>query len=75
MIPDLDYSKFFESRYKYKRSSIVFKYKDKNAVFEISAADPTALRASINSVLRDLQVIEAVGKIPIHKHNGKSASK
>lgn len=48
---------------KYKRSSITVASTASGASIEIRASDATALRASANSVLRDLQVIEASSKI------------
>jgi tRNA threonylcarbamoyladenosine modification (KEOPS) complex Pcc1 subunit len=66
-IKGLDYKKFFDKKYSYKRSSIRIKGTSSKIVFEISAEDPTALRASINSLLGDIQVIEAVSKTPHRK--------
>ncbi len=60
-----DYSKMFERKYRYKRSVVLVKgaKRDGMLFIEVRAMDPTALRASINSLLRDIQVIEAVEKI------------
>jgi tRNA threonylcarbamoyladenosine modification (KEOPS) complex Pcc1 subunit len=44
---------------KYKRSTIKITHNASGAAIEILASDATALRASANSVLRDLQVAEA----------------
>ncbi len=48
---------------KYKRSVISITRTAAGTTIEIRALDATALRASVNSVLRDLQVAEASSKI------------
>lgn len=42
-----------------KRSTIIIKESKTTLIISIKAKDATALRASTNSILRDLQVIEA----------------
>ncbi len=44
---------------RYKRSDITLKRSASAFIIEIRASDATALRASANSVLRDLQIFEA----------------
>ncbi len=48
---------------KYKRSTISITRTAAGTTIEIRALDATALRASANSILRDLQVAEASSKI------------
>ncbi len=55
---------------RYKRSMLSVKVEGHNLVIEIHARDFTAMRATINSVLRDLQVASA--KIPIKRQKSKS---
>ncbi|MGC8652122.1 MAG: KEOPS complex subunit Pcc1 [Candidatus Micrarchaeia archaeon] len=55
---------------KYKRSSMSVRGKGGTLTISIEAQDVTALRATINSVLRDMQVASAI--IPINQRKGKS---
>ncbi|MGD0728513.1 MAG: KEOPS complex subunit Pcc1 [Candidatus Micrarchaeaceae archaeon] len=55
----LEYSKILSIKTEHKRSNIKLKEIKGTLFIEISAKDATALRASANSILRDLQVIEA----------------
>ncbi|MGC8622548.1 MAG: KEOPS complex subunit Pcc1 [Candidatus Micrarchaeia archaeon] len=59
-----EYQAAFEKSYKYKRSSVLMKFAGgkKEVVFKVEAKDPTALRATLNAILRDIQVIESVAK-------------
>lgn len=47
---------------KYKRSAMHIKEDDASIAIHINANDVTALRASVNAVLRDLQVIASTDK-------------
>ncbi|MGC8586262.1 MAG: KEOPS complex subunit Pcc1 [Candidatus Micrarchaeia archaeon] len=55
---------------RYKRSTMSAKVEGHKFVIEIHARDFTAMRATINSVLRDLQIASA--KIPIKRQKSKS---
>ena len=59
---DLDYTGMLVQTSKYKRSSM--SVRDLGSALEVvvTATDTTALRASLNSLLRDLQVIESVAR-------------
>ncbi len=57
--PELDYTKIFGSIRKHSRSATKVKEIEGNVIIEIEANDITALRASANSILRDLQVMGA----------------
>ncbi|MGI0100671.1 MAG: KEOPS complex subunit Pcc1 [Candidatus Micrarchaeaceae archaeon] len=57
--PNLEYEKILGTGSKHKRSNVTVAAKNSKLIIEITASDATALRASVNSVLRDLQVIEA----------------
>lgn len=55
----LNYSKILGRSIKHDRSSITLKETKERLTISIKAKDTTALRASTNSILRDLQVIES----------------
>lgn len=56
----LNYSRILGKRsVKHDRSSTVLKETPSKLTITIKASDATALRASANSVLRDLQIIES----------------
>jgi hypothetical protein len=57
--PKLKYKKLLNTRTKQGRSTVCIIETKENIIIEINAADATALRASTNSLLRDLQVIES----------------
>ncbi len=57
----LNYSRILGASKIHKRSSTKLKESEENLIIEISATDIAALRASSNSILRDIQVIEATG--------------
>lgn len=57
--PALDYAMLFKSEKAHSRSTTKVTNAKGSVTIEIKATDPTALRASANSVLRDLQVISA----------------
>ena len=56
---NLNYSKILNLKTAHKRSTLRQKEKKSLLTIEIRAKDATALRASANSLFRDLQVIEA----------------
>lgn len=60
---NLNYVRLLGKTKTYSRGSVRTSETAKQLRVFISASDPTALRASINMVLRDLQVIEAVRSI------------
>jgi tRNA threonylcarbamoyladenosine modification (KEOPS) complex Pcc1 subunit len=57
--PKINYRKILGNSLKHERSTTAIKEEKETLIVEITAADLTALRASANSILRDLQVIEA----------------
>ncbi len=57
--PKIKYLKILSQKGKKERSTTSLKEKGSELIIKIAAKDATALRASVNSVLRDLQVIEA----------------
>jgi hypothetical protein len=57
--PGLKYSRLLSRSKRYGRSTMKVKETSSTVTIEINATDLTALRASANSVLRDLQVISA----------------
>lgn len=60
---DLNYSKILGLGKAHKRSSTHLKELKDKLIIEIVAADLAALRASTNSILRDIQVIEATKRL------------
>ncbi|MCL5122541.1 MAG: hypothetical protein M1279_01040 [Candidatus Marsarchaeota archaeon] len=61
----LDYSKIIDIKSKYKRSSISVKGGKSSIEFRIGAEDPVALRASVNAVMRTVEIIENAYKAKI----------
>ncbi len=59
----LNYTKIIGKNTTHSRSTIKMQEDKRNLTIEITAKDATALRASTNSILRDLQTIEGVSKI------------
>ncbi|EQD47199.1 hypothetical protein B2A_08524 [mine drainage metagenome] len=57
-LPDLDYAAILDLKSKYKRSDIKLKEGKQTAEFNISADDAVALRASVNAVMRGVEIIE-----------------
>jgi len=57
--PSLNYSKILGAAKKHTRSDTKLKELKGTLIIEISATDLAALRASANSILRDIQVIES----------------
>ncbi len=60
----LNYSKALGKIKSYKRSSVSIKETSRILTVSIEAHDATALRASVNAIMRDVQVIESAVKIP-----------
>ena len=60
-----DYSKIIDIKSKYKRSSISVKGGKSSIEFRIGAEDPVALRASVNAVMRTVEIIENAYKAKI----------
>ncbi len=67
----LSYKELLASPRSYKRSSIEVKESKGGVTFTVTAADVTALRASINSVLRDIKVVEGAATAPIPQKRKK----
>ena len=61
----LDYSKIIDINSKYKRSSISVKGGKSSIEFRIGAEDPVALRASVDAVMRTVEIIENAYKAKI----------
>lgn len=64
-LPNLDYSDILDIRSRYKRSSISVKEGESAIEFKISADDPVALRASVNAVMRGIEIIENAYKAKV----------
>ena len=64
-LPGLDYSNIMDIKSKYKRSSISVKGGKSSIEFRIGAEDPVALRASVNAVMRSVEIIENAYKARI----------
>ncbi|MGC8680289.1 MAG: KEOPS complex subunit Pcc1 [Candidatus Micrarchaeia archaeon] len=59
----IDYNKVLGKMHEYKRSRINISKKDTFLLFEIEADDITALRASLNMLMRDISVVNDVSKL------------
>jgi tRNA threonylcarbamoyladenosine modification (KEOPS) complex Pcc1 subunit len=57
--PNINYSRIFKKQIQHQRSTVTVSQTKRHLVIEIKARDATALRASANSLIRNLQVIEA----------------
>lgn len=57
--PGLRYSSILQKTKRYGRSSVKIQEKGTSLEIEITAKDIVALRASANSIIRDLQAISA----------------
>jgi tRNA threonylcarbamoyladenosine modification (KEOPS) complex Pcc1 subunit len=60
----LYYAKIINKQTKRSRGDVSIKENKQKLTIQINASDATALRASANSILRDLQVIEATNIKP-----------
>ncbi|MGC8537443.1 MAG: KEOPS complex subunit Pcc1 [Candidatus Micrarchaeia archaeon] len=71
-LPGLDYSKIIDIKSRYKRSRISIKEGKSAIEFVINAEDPVALRASLNAVMRSMEVIENAykAKLPARSKSG-----
>ncbi|MCL5433555.1 MAG: hypothetical protein M1538_01070 [Candidatus Marsarchaeota archaeon] len=58
----IDYNKILGKMHEYKRSKINISQKEDFFLFEIYADDVTALRASLNMLMRDISVIDNISK-------------
>jgi tRNA threonylcarbamoyladenosine modification (KEOPS) complex Pcc1 subunit len=56
----IDYAKIIGKGKKHSRSSMLVREKGDMLIVEINSGDITALRASANSLLRDIQVINSI---------------
>lgn len=68
---DTSYKRIIGSIKEHSRSKISIKETAKELQINIETDDITALRASINTVIRDIQVIDAASMAGFHK-TGKS---
>jgi hypothetical protein len=69
--PGLKYGPLLSVSRQYKRSSIRLKESKDSVDFAVDAEDATALRAALNSVLRDIKVIEAAATARIPQKKGR----
>ncbi len=63
--PNLRYLELVTKSRAYKRSSVKFRETKNSIRFSISAADATALKATLNSIMGELSVVESVLKAKI----------
>ncbi|MCL5262488.1 MAG: hypothetical protein M1390_01460 [Candidatus Marsarchaeota archaeon] len=68
----IKYSKMVGSYKAYRRSSISTKESTHSISISIAANDVTALRASLNSVMRDIHIIESTGKLTVRSRKGRN---
>jgi tRNA threonylcarbamoyladenosine modification (KEOPS) complex Pcc1 subunit len=61
----INYTKLIGKLTTYKRSSIALAETPAAFTVKITASDPAALKSSLNSVIKDIQVIESVRKVKI----------
>jgi tRNA threonylcarbamoyladenosine modification (KEOPS) complex Pcc1 subunit len=66
-MPSLDYAAILDLKSKYKRSDIKLKEGKQTAEFNISADDAVALRASVNAVMRGVEIIENAYRAKINR--------
>lgn len=59
----LNYTAILEKYKKYKRSSVKLNENKENIIILIEANDINALRASINGILREIQIIQKIKKL------------
>ncbi len=60
----------------YRRSSISTKEDKASISISIAADDATALRASLNSIMRDIRIIESTGRLARwHQTDGSAAKR
>lgn len=66
LFPGMSYGKLLSKGREYNRSSISMRESASAVDFTIEARDATALRASVNSVLRDIGIVEeaSTARIP-----------
>lgn len=69
--PSLDYKSLLGASRAYKRSSMSVRESAREITFTIEASDATALRASVNSVLRDIKIVEGAATAPIPQKRKK----
>ena len=63
----LDYSKVLGRPRMYKRSTVKFSETPSTIKIFVVAGDATAMRAALNSIMRDIQVIEAAARVDYRK--------
>jgi tRNA threonylcarbamoyladenosine modification (KEOPS) complex Pcc1 subunit len=61
--PRVSYSSIMGRIKSYKRSTVEIKETAGTFAAKVRAADATALRASVNALMRDIQVIEGISRI------------
>ncbi len=59
----IDYKKVLGTVREHKRSGMQIQETEKELIITIKTSDLTALRASINSITRDISVIEGAGSV------------
>lgn len=71
----LEYTKIMGKLRAYKRSSIAIREGPGSFSITIKAEDATALRASVNAMMRQIQVIEGVTGKDFHKSAARDRTK
>jgi tRNA threonylcarbamoyladenosine modification (KEOPS) complex Pcc1 subunit len=66
----IDYKKII-NQMRYVRSSIIIKEDKKYIKLNIKATDITAMRASINSIIRDIKIADDVMSVKFRKRSKK----
>ncbi len=66
----IDYKKII-NQMRYERSSIIIKEDKKYIKLNVRAKDITAMRASINSVIRDIKIADDVMSVKFRKRSKK----
>ena len=68
----INYTELIGKTSQYKRSTISMSEKPTALKIRIEAKDATALKASLNAILKDIQVIESVSRVKIPQIGAKS---
>jgi len=58
-----DYARLLKSQKKYKRSAVIVKQRKEGVEIKVTAKDTVALVASLINTIKQLRLVESVGKI------------
>ena len=58
-----DYARLLKSQKKYKRSAVIVKQRKEGVEIKVTAKDTVALVASLVNTIKQLRLVESVGKI------------